>query len=554
MNADEVKKQIEAKLSDLAPLRSRMDIDRDIVYNIAYAMPSLLFPGKTEPDIANVTLPIGKLYSENCVSSLTSASVHCEVRSRSMTDKQTSKLEDLFEDLSYEINAYLSSKGEPSFDYMMYDFLCNRGSAGVMSVPRVKDGRIIPDVRLLDSHYLAFEFGDDGLSLLAPIYDRNKGDIKAEYGKEIVSSTAQVVDSWTPDFNFTWVKNELVRQVENIWGFVPGIFQGVSLGSSLKEANAIERKWESIFATSRDLYKEANFIASILKTQNYGAVKPALQISADQVGGDLPKTPNQYPPNASITPTEKPLQPVNVGDLKAYTVRLFEIINQLLNQATFSSLEITNLGQAWSAVAIQRVQNNRSKMQQPRFDAASQLKQRLFKLLCRQINRMYELGQIGSTFTLGEPGNERTYNIADLQGEYTINFSFYSQTSEDLAANTAVANAMGDLVSDDYKRRNILHLENPDGEKMKQRAELAERIDPVASLIEQLFALIDEGTDESDLKARRLLSKIEGILKQERLAETQPLAGNIERGSNKGSNPTQALPLFGGSQSKGVSA
>jgi hypothetical protein len=172
-------------------------------------------------------------------------------------------------------------------------------------------------------------------------------------------------------------------------------------------------------------------------------------------------------------------------------------------------------------------------------------------MMVRQIVRLYELGQIGSSFTLGEPGNQRTYNVADLKGEYTINFSFYSQTSEDLAADTAVANAMGDLVSDDYKRRNILHLENPDGEKMKQRAELAERIDPVASLIEQLFALIDEGTDESDLKARRLLGKIESIMKQEKLTEAQPLTGNIERGSNIEANPTQALPLFGGSQSRG---
>ncbi len=550
MDAKELREQIDARLTELSPLHTRMNTDRDIIFTTAYKMPSLLHEKKDEADIANVTLPLGKLYSENCVSSLTSATVRCEVESSEMSDKQTSKLETLYEDLSYEIDNYLANKGEPPFDYSMYDFLCNRGSCGVLSLPRVEKGKLITDVRLLDSRYLAFPSGDGGY--IAPIYTRTKADIKAEYNKTISEATAEVIDAWTPEFDYTWVGDILIRGNPNIWQFVPGFFQGVALGSSMWEENAIERKWESIFNTSRSLYAELNFIASILKTQNYGAVKPAQQMNP-LPDGTKAKPPDGFPAPATITATNSLMQPVNVGDLKNYTVRYFEILNQLHNQATFSSLEITSLGEAWSAVAIQRVQNNRSKMQQPRLMAARQLKERLFKLLTRQIIILNEIGQIGSTFTLGQAGNERTYNVADLKGEYTVNFSFYSQNNEDLAGNVAVANAMGDLVSDDYKRRNILHLENPDGEKMKQRAELSERLDPVASLIEQLFALIDEDTDVSDIKARRLFSKIEGILEQEKLAKSQPLTSDIERGSTGQANATQALPLFGGSQSKGVS-
>lgn len=549
MDAAELKTKVETRQGELRPLYDRMDIDRDIVFNAPYTMPDLLNPKKDEPQVANVSLPIGKLYFENAVSSLSSAESHVEVTSNSLNDKATTILENFLDDAAYEIDAALSAKGEPTLNYTLFDFLCGRGSCGAMLFPRVESNRLLVDARPIDSRYLAHEFIREGLGLLAPTYERSAADVEEEYKIKVNSKSIKVIDAWAPRLNCTWVGDRLVKNEINAWGFVPGVFQGVGLGTSMREANAIERKWESIFNSSRDLYKEANFIFTILKTQNYSAIKPA-QTIGPKSDGSKGTAPSSYPVAKSITEIDAPLQPVDTGDLKNYTQRYYEIINILINQATSFSLEPTEMGDA-SAVAISRIQANRSKMQQPRFDAANQFRQRLDRLFIRQVFRLYEMGQLNSSFELGGDGHARTYNISDLEGEYRINYSFYSQTIEDLAAGAAVSNALGDKVSDDYKRRNILRIPNPDGEKMKQRAELAERLDPVISLIEQGHALIDEGTDMSDLKARRILKKIKGILKQESLAEQQPLAGNIERGSNSEANPTQALPLFGGAMSGG---
>jgi len=159
--------------------------------------------------------------------------------------------------------------------------------------------------------------------------------------------------------------------------------------------------------------------------------------------------------------------------------------------------------------------------------------------------RIRQVIALGQAVKLGEPGFQRTYLPRELQGEYTINYRFYSLSAADLAANTALANSMGTLVSNDYKRRYVLKLQDPDGEGTKVDAESTKQLDPVIALIDQGLALIDENTPEADIKARRIYNKILGILKQEKLSETQPLQQDIERGSNLKQNPTQALPLFG---------
>jgi hypothetical protein len=309
----------------------------------------------------------------------------------------------------------------------------------------------------------------------------------------------------------------------------------------LKEKDAAKHRWESIFYASRELFQEANFIATILKTQNYSANKPPLQ--APSAGeGEYQAVPDKYPIAGGITQTKQPLQPVNTGGLKDYTAKYSEIITTLQRQATFNSIEMGDTEWPLSGTAIMQLGENKAKLMIPRLDAIAKIRRRCAVMRIRQAQ------MLSTKLRLGEPGHQRDYLPSDLDGSYSIKYRYYSMSATEMAAKVALANSMGSLVSEDYKRRETIKLQDPDGEKMRQRAELAESLDPVIGLIEQGLALVYEGTDESDIKARRIQKKIIGILKQEQLTESQPLSGDIERGSNVKQNPTQALPLFGGTQ------
>ncbi len=529
-------------MSDLSALHLRQDKDKDRINNEPYKMKAI--DGKNdEKDMANVTLPIGQLYIESAISNLISVTKQTVVSGKKPNDKETTKVEEFLDDLNYEIDKRLTENGESEEFATLADYVCSRGSAAEMNLLRVdKDGEFIADVRPIDTRWFAWEFGKGGLAWGAPTYNRTKGDIQAEFDITIRSAEAEVVDLWTPDWEYTWVDGKLVRDQANDYGFVPIVFQGVAVGSALREKNSIQYKWDSIFHSSRELFDEANFIATVIKTQNYSANKPPLQLPNPSNGVRQAELPF-YPGAGDIASVEIPLQPVNVGDLKQYTVKYQEIINTLISQATFNSIDLGDIPFPLSAVAISRLSTNRNKMQYHRLLALNQILQRSSAMRIRQV-----IG-LAQTVKLGELGHQREYKPQDLEGEYSIKYRFYSLSSEDIAAQGTISNVLGSLVSEDYKRREILHLSDPDGEKQKQRAELAESVDPVIGLIEQGLSLIEQSSDDSDIKVRRIYGKIIGILKQEKLAETQPLNQDIERGSTAPQNPTQSLALYGGNDS-----
>ena len=133
-----------------------------------------------------------------------------------------------------------------------------------------------------------------------------------------------------------------------------------------------------------------------------------------------------------------------------------------------------------------------------------------------------------------------------LDGEYVIKYRYFTSSKEEQASDAAIANAMRPDVSEDFIRRNIYKLSDPDGEKMKQRAEQAERLDPVIGLYRQMVALIDA---EEDLEARLTLAQIEQILRQRAVPQvpqgqaSSSATGEQVREERQEHSP-QLLPLF----------
>ena len=104
-------------------------------------------------------------------------------------------------------------------------------------------------------------------------------------------------------------------------------------------------------------------------------------------------------------------------------------------------------------------------------------------------------------------------------------------------ARYSVAGAAGDLISDHTKRRDILQLEDPDGEEKLLLFEEAERLSPGIKLNRLIEGLIEQ---EHEFEAE-LLSAEMGVSLKAMLAGTVTQIPKVEERQE----PQAILPLFG---------
>ncbi|GAH13216.1 unnamed protein product, partial [marine sediment metagenome] len=77
------------------------------------------------------------------------------------------------------------------------------------------------------------------------------------------------------------------------------------------------------------------------------------------------------------------------------------------------------------------------------------------------------------TIELGTQKHKRSFETNQLKGEYDIKYRYFTKSPKTDIARYSIAAAAGDLLSNDTKRRDILQLQDPDGEKQKIDYEIA---------------------------------------------------------------------------------
>ncbi|KKN70401.1 hypothetical protein LCGC14_0430960 [marine sediment metagenome] len=535
--------KVQEKEKVFKPLFDRMDKDRDILYSSPFVMMTL--DGQREQkDVSNVTLPDGALFAAKAIAKLAGVKRQTMVEAgrKEMSDEETTAVENFLDDTEYEVDAKLNEEGEwPEFSTHS-EGVCINGPIADQILTREENGIYIPDVRPLDTRYLVYEIGVKENWVAYKMF-RDKSMVLEQY--DVKSQSLQeenniITGIWTNEKEIIYVNKQLANEQDNPYGKPPFVIQMPPSGSALKHRDTKKRQGESIFSLLRDLYPEINWIATLLKTMNYDLLKPPYQEVTEE--GRTAKPGKNYPGKAGRVmqvDQQNAYTLIPKPDLKNFTRVFMNMIDRREQMASFSIQDFGSVTFPLPAVSLALLAGSKGELLLSRLWALALLYQQRSRMIIEQYL------EINKTLELGAEGHRRKHDPSKLKGEYVIKYRYSSVSKEEQASDAAIANSMGGLVSEDYKRREILKLPDPDGEKMKIRAEQAERMDPVIALYEQGSSLIAQsakGGDRADMKAKLILRKIESLLRPQPVVQPK----TEEPKSPEPAEAKQLIPLFGG--------
>ena len=244
----------------------------------------------------------------------------------------------------------------------------------------------------------------------------------------------------------------------------------------------------------------------------------------------------EYPEGfREVIETLAELKLVPKRDLMNSTRMFWSVIDSHIQQGSFSTQMFGTLQFPLSAVALESLAEGQMFVLLPGI--------RCLAALYRQTSRMIidQYAQLATTSTIGQHGKKKEYAPSDLEGDYTISFKYFTKSKQQRLAGITEAQAVGPLVSDDYKRRELIQMDDPDGDVNKMRDELAEKTDPRIGLYRRVESLIEE---DKDIEARLTFNTLKDLLRQGTPVE-QPQQAPRPSGGGK-----PLMPLMG--SDKGV--
>lgn len=526
-------KTVEDRQAELNNLYSRMDTDKGLYYLEEFILQDE--NDRAVPNVNNVTLNDPATFGHKVKAVLSSAEMQTVVESNDLTDKQTTYIEDFLEALMLAANARIGRKSDILDAYAFWwEQAILRGRIAGACLLRMEGEKFIPDIRLLDTRFLPYEYGEDGLDWVAYQTTRSKHRILKEYGVEIQGSSAVVTDWWDVDYNRVFIGRNQAREQKNPYGYIPIEIIAVPDGSYLQDEDATEHTGESIYAGVRDLYPELNRLATILNTLTEMSFHAGLQYMSE--AGERANKP-ELPPYGKriVIPVEKNGGYMNMplNDIKNAARLWHAILEQRIERATLPAIDYGNVNFPLSAVAIGKLTENREPIYTPRIQGMAIFKQRMSEMAIRQI--VSKKMQV----KLGKEESETKWDWRQLKGPYDIKFRFFPSSKEQDIANLSVAAASEPFLSHDTIRRDVLKLRDPDGESAKKQAEDAERAMPALRLYRYAGSLIDQ----EQYQAARLAAQ-QMVMMIDQIGQPQPAATTPESIEPPKANPQAMLPLL----------
>lgn len=532
---DDYYQLVEQKQKEFADLWGRMDEDKKLLILDDYVMRDK--DNREEPDVDNITMNDAGVFADKVHNTLIRAEVIPEVEGNKLKDEDADIIELFIRDIGLEADGIIQKQDYPSFKEWEILQACDRGRvARRITLALGNDGKLAPTSFLpIDSHYLIYDVGVDGLRWVATRLPRGKEDIEDEYPNAGVKrSTAIVTDFWNNELECIYVNREKVAENENVWGEPPFVIQVMPTGVMTMDADRMLMSGESIFARNRDLYAAKNMFATILNSGVVRSFFNGLQIEVENVA--LAKKP-QMPPYGKkfVVPVGKGTQGyfnMPIADLTNTARMFYSILDSALQEGAFPKISYGTLQFPVSAVGMAELKEAEDPVYFPRIQGLAIFWQRCYRMIINQYK------QLKLNIAIGEEGFRKEYNYKDLDKEYAIKFRFFVTSPKQDMVNISTAAAVGNLVSDDTKRREYLHLQNPTLENTKMLAERAARMSPAVAMYDIIKALFDQGeklkanlmAEEMGMTLDQLLSG--GVPSKAATAEEKP--------------PTQLMPLLRG--------
>jgi len=556
--------EIEQKAEEFKPLWERMDKDRNLYWLEPYEM-KMMEDTKAVPRIVNLTLNDPAVFAYRTIGILSAANPQIVVEGENLGDEVTSYIERCLNDFYLTIDENLAPVQLMLFPYVAEQSSI-RGYLAAQNLTRIdKSGKVVIDVRPLDTRYQTYDMGINGLNWHSYTTRKTRSYILERFGHDIGENkkTEIVYDAYDKKRHYGWVGSGTgAIQVEDSAhpyalandgeGYVPVVTQKVSSGSMLADEWNIAHDGESIFALNRNLYPEMNRLATILHNLTVASFFGALQY-ASEAGEKKRVTAPPYGQGVVIA-VEKGggYSAVPVNDIRNATRLEYSMLDSRLQRGSFPNTAYGNLTFPLAYVALAKLIEAMDQTLVPRLQC--------FALFYRQLSQMFidQVLMFNKPVQLGAKGHRRTYEPSKLKGEYAICYRYYSESRDQRIANLTEAQASRGLFSDDYIRREIMHHPNPDEEVNKLRDEQAEKADPAIGLYRRVHSLIDAAQNSSgevqsryDMEARMTLRTLVMILKQS--AAQQSLQAGGQSKQPQARQAKQIMPLLeagGGGQSQ----
>jgi len=519
------------KRDEMKSVFDRMDTDEALYFLKPFKMMHL--DGRQEmEDVANITLNDALIYVQKAISILGGASMQTIVEGKGLSDTKTTKIEQFLNDILYMADENLRKRRMPELDAFINEQLGVRGRSTARVCMRLKpEGGLLADVLPVDSRYYVDDIDDNGIVWAAPWFRQSKARIEREYNKpgdrEVrVGKSAEVVDTWTPEMNVVFVDKNIIREQVNPYGYVPFVSVICPSGSSLGTEDAVEHQGESLLWANRDLWDKKNEAVTILRTLNIDSLFRALQYESSH-GENVPKPKKSPYKQKTIHGVEKGggYKFMPIADIQNATRLYYSVLEASLQRGSLSAIDYGTLTFPLSNIAITQLTGSRNDIFLPRIQAKAQFYQSLDRMIIKQC---IDLDQ---KLEFGQQGSKNSYTKADLEGDYSIKYTFRSISKEQQMADLQFAVAARGVLPDDYIIREIIKAENPTGLLTQLRAERAERIDEVLFLFNSGKSLLEEKNGQKpsladQIGARILRDRIGTILKQRRaMGQLSPIEG-----------------------------
>jgi len=542
-------KLVQDKLKEMKPIFDRMDEDEGLYLLDPFKMRNLDGSGD-EKKVSNVTLPDPLNYAKKAIAITGSYQRQTVIEGKDLTDKQTTKIEEFLDDIFYMVNEWLPQRGIPSLDAFINEQACIRGGIGARSNIKLGgEDSIIPDVVPVDRRWFPYDTSTDGMIWGAPICSRSKAQIERQYpnlGIKLKDTGNQVIDFWNSEKEVVFIEKTIGAEEANTYKYPPFVIAKCPIGCMLNTEDALKHDGESIFWPNRNLWKEKNEIATILKTLSRKALKGGLEIQRGPNSPDRGKQPEESPYDEDVvieTEIGGGFKQLPVNDIKSATRLLYSIVETCLQRGELTPLDYGTLTFPLSAVAILNLIAARNDIFAPILSMIASFYRSLSRMIIDQCV------QLNQTIKLGRPGGYNTYSPSDFAGAFSIKYHFFLITKEQMAADLSITNTARGFLPDNYILREVLKVQDPDGLELELKSQQAEQADEVLFLYRRARSLVDKDkpTLEEQIEAYILTERIKTILKQRRnLGTLSPDEGKTKEEPS----PEGLIPMFtqGGGQ------
>ena len=489
-------KLVTEKKQEQSELDKRMQADVDLLYLNKYVLRDSA--DKAVPDIINITLNRPAVFGANVVASIGNAKQQVVVES---DDKKidTHEVESFLDAAMATANRRLWKEKLPLLNPFADVQFCFRGRTARRVLLYQKDGKTVVNIMPWDGRYV-YDLGDSAMAYQTL---RTKAEIERDYGAKIALKVSgikdiPVLDVWDKTHNEVWVQNFVALEQGHNYGFTPVVSHTVLLGYGpmLLDKNWQKHDGESIFFMIRDIVPELNRLASILQTLNMNQLKAALQYKNPE--GSPQDEPPERPQMGDVVSVGKgAIEPINLGEARVAAQMLYTIMEKAFQEGSYTDIDIGNVQQPFSAVALVTIGENKDMVYMPRLAAKELLNVATAEMLVEQAL------QIGGSIELGAPGHKRSFNTAKLQGEYSINYKYFVKSPKIDIARMSVAEAAQKWYPRRHIYSDVLQVEDPDGMMRDWSRQEAGQLSMGVKMHRIIMDLLEQAEKNNDEEAAR---------------------------------------------------